>query len=735
MSNKCPFTSQLNQAAVANQQWWPRSLNLRCLQQYGANDPTDADFDYAKEFATLDLDAVKKDIHKMLTTSQDWWPADYGNYGGLMIRLAWHSAGTYRVADGRGGANSANQRFAPLNSWPDNGNLDKARRLLWPIKQKYGRKLSWADLIILAGNESIRVMGLEPFGFAGGRADIYAPEYDVYWGKEHTMLEDDRHDDDGNIEDPLGAVVMGLIYVNPEGTADGTPDPLKAAKDIRETFGNMAMNDYETVALVAGGHTFGKSHGKYPDSDLGPGPEGASLEEQGFGYKNSHGSGMAGDATTSGIEGAWTQHPTQWNSEYIDNLFNYEWEMYKGPGGKWQWKPKDGNADKTPDAHDPNKMNTLMMMTTDVALVKDPDYRVIMEKFRANPDEFGQAFAKAWYKLVHRDMGPISRLVGDDVPEAQLWQDPIPPVDHKLIDDKDIANLKAKILGTSGLKSKIFGPNADISALVKVAWGSASTFRRTDYRGGANGARIRLAPQKDWQVNNPEELDVVLKHLESIQNSFNDSSKDGKKVSLADLIVLGGCAAVEQAAKNAGMKNVEVPFTPGRMDASDQQTDASSFDVLEPKADAFRNYYEKGLTRSAEEMMVDRASLLGLTAPEMTVLVGGMRTMGANACDDAEMGVLTKKPKTLSNDYFVNLLDMSTTWKPVDDDEQYFVGTDRSTRKEKWKASRVDLVFGSNSELRAIAEHYACNDSQEKFVCDFIKAWNKVMEADRFDLA
>ena len=726
---KCPF--HVNKAASANQEWWPKSLDLRSLQSYHINDPTPSNFDYKEAFLSLDLDEVKKDIHKVLHTSQDWWPADYGTYGGLMIRLAWHSAGTYRVFDGRGGSRTANQRFAPLNSWPDNGNLDKARRLLWPIKQKYGQKISWADLMCLAGNVALEDMGLPTFGFGGGRVDLFGPEYDTYWGKEKEMLADERHTD-GQLDKPLGAVVMGLIYVNPEGTADSVPDPLKAAKDIRETFGNMGMNDYETTALVAGGHTFGKSHGASPDSDLGPGPEGAEMEQQNFGYANPHGTGKAEDASTSGIEGSWTQNPTQWNMEYVDNLFNYEWEMYKGPGGKWQWKPTDPNADKTPDAHVPGKQHNLMMMTTDVAFVKDPAYRKIMEHFHTHPQEFSDAFAKAWFKLLHRDCGPAQRLLGKEVPPPQKWQDPIPDPVTKPLSKDDIVALKKEILGSSGWKT-MFGvgsQKSSISALVKAAWASASTFRRTDYRGGANGARIRLSPQIDWEVNNPKELKQTLKNLEDIQTTFNKKNKD-VQVSMADLIVLGGCAAIEEAAKKAGL-SIQVPFTPGRTDATEEMTDSESFKYLEPRADAFRNYYDTSLERPAEELLIDRSSLLGLTAPEMTVLLGGLRVLGANT--ETEMGVFTDKSETLSNDFFVNLLDMSTEWKPTDESKEFFVGTDRTSGAKKWSASRADLIFGSHSELRAIAEYYACEDSKEQFVQDFVQAWVKVMDSDRFDL-
>jgi catalase-peroxidase len=681
------------------------------------------DFNYAKEFKKLDLNAVKKDIEAVMTTSQDWWPADYGHYGPLFIRMAWHSAGTYRIADGRGGAGSGSQRFAPLNSWPDNVSLDKARRLLWPIKQKYGRRISWADLMVFAGNCALESMGFKTFGFAGGREDIWEPETDIYWGSETAWLEDKRYTGDRILENPLGAVQMGLIYVNPEGP-NGKPDPLAAARDIKETFGRMAMNDEETVALIAGGHTFGKAHGAAPAAQYcGPEPEGASLEEQGLGWRNTFGTGKGGDAITSGLEGAWTTNPVKWDSGYFDNLFGYEWELGKGPGGAWQWHPKEASAQTTvPDAHDPKKKHPPMMFTTDLALKVDPVYAPISKRFHKNPKELAEAFAKAWYKLTHRDMGPVTRLLGPLVPEPQLWQDPVPKVDHELIGKEDIANLKVRILA-SGLS---------ISQLVTTAWASASTFRGTDKRGGANGARIRLAPQKDWEVNQPAELAKVLPTLEKIQNGFNSAQSGGnKKVSLADLIILGGCAAVEAAAKKAG-HDVQVPFTPGRTDASQEMTDVESFAVLEPTADGFRNFLRKGNLRPAAELLVDRAHLLTLTAPEMTVLLGGLRVLNSNF-GQSTLGVFTKRPESLTNDFFVNLLDMNTEWRKSAQ-EHLFEGRDRKTRDVKWTGTAVDLVFGSNSQLRAIAEVYACADGQQAFVCDFVAAWTKVMNLDRFDL-
>jgi catalase-peroxidase len=681
------------------------------------------DFNYAEEFKAVDLDALKNDINEVMTTSQDWWPADYGHYGPLFIRMAWHSAGTYRIHDGRGGAASGTLRFAPLNSWPDNVSLDKARMLLWPIKQKYGRKLSWADLMIFTGNCALESMGFKTFGFAGGREDVWEPEEDIYWGQETEWLGDERYTGDRDLEKPLGAVQMGLIYVNPQGP-NATPDPLAAARDIRETFSRMAMNDEETVALIAGGHTFGKAHGPCDDSHIGPEPEAAGLEEQGMGWKNSFGSGKGADAWTSGLEGAWTTEPTKWDNGFFDNLFGYDWELTKGPGGAHQWTPKEnGSAVATvPDAHDPAKKHAPMMFTTDLSLKVDPIYAPISKRFHENPEELAVAFAKAWYKLVHRDMGPVSRLLGPWVPEPQLWQDPVPEVDHELIGEQDIAELKVKILA-SGLS---------ISQLVSTAWASAATFRGTDKRGGANGARIRLTPQKDWEVNNPAELGKVLKSLEEIQQDFNSSQSDGKLVSLADVIVLGGCAAVEESAKKAG-QDVQVPFSPGRTDALQEQTDVDSFAVLEPTADAFRNYVQNGQKRPAEELLVDRAHSLTLTAPEMTVLVGGMRVLNANV-GQSKLGVFTDRPETLTNDFFVNLLDMNTEWQVSSQCEHVFEGRNRGTDELKCTGTAVDLVFGSNSQLRAIAEVYACADSQQAFVRDFVAAWDKVMNLDRFDL-
>jgi catalase-peroxidase len=681
------------------------------------------EFNYREEFKKLDLDALKKDMEAVMTTSQDWWPADYGHYGPLFIRMAWHAAGTYRIADGRGGAGSGSQRFAPLNSWPDNVSLDKARRLLWPIKQKYGRKISWGDLMVFAGNCALESMGFQTFGFAGGREDVWEPETDVNWGHEKTWLGDERYTGDRVLDKPFGAVQMGLIYVNPEGP-NGKPDPLAAARDIKETFRRMAMNDEETVALIAGGHTFGKAHGAAPAAQyVGPEPEGASLEEQGLGWRNTFGSGAGDDAITSGLEGAWTTNPVKWDNGYFDNLFGYEWELGKGPGGAWQWHPKEASAQATvPDAHDPSKKHAPMMFTTDLSLRLDPIYAPISKRFHKNPEELAKAFAKAWYKLTHRDMGPVSRLLGPLVPPPQLWQDPVPKVDHELIGAQDIAQLKANILA-HGLS---------ISQLVTTAWASAATFRGTDKRGGANGARIRLAPQKDWEVNQPAELAKVLKTLEKIQKDFNGSQSGKKKVSLADVIVLGGCAAVEAAAKKAG-HGVQVPFSPGRTDASQQMTDVDSFAVLEPTADGFRNYLRKGDERPAAELLVDRAHLLTLTAPEMTVLVGGMRVLNASF-RQSELGLFTKRPESLTNDFFVNLLDMSTEWRKSSKDEHVFEGHDRRTGKVKWTGTAVDLVFGSNSQLRAIAEVYACDDAHQTFVRDFVAAWDKVMNLDRFDL-
>ncbi|MFC4003613.1 catalase/peroxidase HPI [Prauserella oleivorans] len=715
---------------VGNTHWWPNRLNLKILaKNQPVSNPMDEDFDYAEAFNSLDLPAVKRDIQEVLTTSQDWWPADFGHYGPLMIRMAWHSAGTYRVSDGRGGAGAGQQRFAPLNSWPDNVSLDKARRLLWPVKQKYGKKISWADLMILAGNVALESMGFKTFGFAGGREDTWEPEDDVYWGPETEWLGSDMRISGGEkreLENPLGATHMGLIYVNPEGP-EGKPDPVAAARDIRETFGRMAMNDEETVALIAGGHTFGKTHGAAPDTHNGPDPEAAPLEMQGLGWKNSYGTGKGADTITSGLEVTWTSTPTQWSNGFFENLFNYEWELYKGPGGGWQWKPKDGAGEGTvPHAHDPEKKIAPNMLTTDLALRFDPIYEPIARRFKDNPDEFADAFARAWFKLTHRDMGPIQRYLGPEVPsETLIWQDPIPAVDHELVDDADIANLKRQVLD-SGLS---------VSELVSTAWAAASSFRGSDKRGGANGARIRLEPQRSWEVNNPDQLAKVLRTLEGVQQSFNSAQTGNKKISLADLIVLAGCAGVEQAAKNAGF-DIQVPFTPGRMDASEEQTDTDSFAHLEPLADGFRNYVGKAAPLPAEYMLIDKANLLTLSTPEMTVLVGGMRALGANY-DNSKLGVFTDKPGSLTNDFFVNLLDMSTEWKPVSENSETsetFEGRDRATGELKWTGSRVDLVFGSNSELRAVAEVYACDDGREKFVRDFVRAWDKVMNLDRFDL-
>ena len=727
--DKCPVMGASHAAtptaANANQKWWPEQLNLKTLQQNSPlADPLGDDFCYADEFKTLDLDALQKDIDAVMTNSQDWWPADYGHYGPFFIRMAWHSAGTYRVGDGRGGSGFGTQRFAPLNSWPDNVNLDKARRLLWPIKQKYGQKISWADLLILTGNRALETMGFKTFGFAGGREDVWEP-MDIYWGPEDKWLADNRYTGDRDLENPLGAVQMGLIYVNPEGP-NGNPDPMASARDIRETFARMAMNDEETVALVAGGHTFGKCHGAAdPGKHVGPEPEAAGIEQQGFGWKNSFGSGKGSDTISSGLEGAWTNDPAKWDNGYFDNLFGHEWEQIRGSGGGKQWAPKNAEAVRTvPDAHDPSKKHAPFMATTDIAMITDPIYLGISKRFHQNPAEFAAAFAKAWYKLTHRDMGPISRYLGPLVPtEPQLWQDPVPNVDHPLVAAQDIAALKTKILA-SGLS---------ISQLVSTAWASASTFRGTDKRGGANGARIRLAPQKEWACNNPVELNKVLKALETVQQGFNGAQSGGKRISLADLIVLGGCAGVEQAAKRAG-HDVQVPFTPGRTDASQDQTDVASFAVLEPTADGFRNYLAEGHRRSAEELLLDKAEMLTLTAPEMTVLVGGMRALNANS-GMSPIGVLTQKPETLTNDFFVNLLDMNTTWKPADSSKGLFEGRDGQSGKVKWTGSRVDLVFGSNSQLRALAEVYACADSQQKFVRDFVAVWDKVMNLDRFELA
>ena len=731
MSNesKCPVTGRGHGHAAAagttNQDWWPNQLRLDVLHQHSAkSNPMGGDFNYAKEFKSLDLAAVKNDLRELMTKSQDWWPADFGHYGPLFIRMAWHSAGTYRVGDGRGGGGRGNQRFAPLNSWPDNANLDKARRLLWPIKQKYGRKISWADLMILAGNVALESMGFKTFGFGGGREDIWEPEKDIYWGSEGKWLEDKRYSGDRDLENPLAAVQMGLIYVNPEGP-NGNPDPIAAAKDIRETFARMAMNDEETVALIAGGHTFGKTHGAGPVSYVGPEPEAAPIEEQGLGWKSNFGTGKGSDTITSGLEVTWTNTPTKWSNNFFRILFSYEWELTKSPAGAHQWIPKGGaGANSVPDAHDPSKRHAPAMLTTDLALRFDPAYEKISRRFYEHPDQFADAFARAWFKLTHRDMGPRTRYLGPEVPAEELiWQDPIPAVNHKLVDAKDIASLKAKILA-SGLS---------VSELVTTAWASASTFRGSDKRGGANGARIRLAPQKDWEVNQPAQLKKVLKTLEGIQAAFNKAQSRGKRISLADLIVLAGCAGVEQAAKSAGYE-ATVPFTPGRMDASQEQTDVASFSVLEPVADGFRNYQKARFAVSAEELLVDRAQLLTLTAPEMTVLIGGMRVLHTNF-GGSRHGVFTKRPGTLTNDFFVNLLDMGTVWKPVSQDGDIFDGRDRATDAPKWTATRVDLIFGSNSQLRALAEVYACADSQEKFVRDFIAAWDKVMNLDRFDLA
>ena len=729
MSNegKCPVMHHTHaRGTIANQQWWPNQLNLKMLHQNPpSSNPMGADFNYAEAFNTIDLAELQRDIEKVMTTSQEWWPADYGHYGPLFIRMAWHSAGTYRIHDGRGGGASGTLRFAPLNSWPDNASLDKAVRLLWPVKQKYGRKLSMADLIIFAGNCAIESMGLKTLGFAGGREDVWEPEEDIYWGSETTWLGDERYTGDRELEEPLGAVQMGLIYVNPQGP-NGNPDPVAAARDIRETFRRMAMNDEETVALIAGGHTFGKTHGAADaDAYVGPEPEGASLEEQGLGWKNSYGSGVGSDTITSGLEGAWTTAPTTWDNNFFENLFNYEWELIKGPGGAWQWTPKDESAqDTVPDAHDPSKKHAPMMLTTDLSLKADPAYEKISRRFYENPDAFGDAFAKAWYKLTHRDMGPRTRCLGPWVPaEPQLWQDPVPDVDHELIGEQDIAALKTKILDSE----------LSISELVATAWASAATFRGTDKRGGANGARIRLAPQKDWEVNKPSKLEQVLQTLEGIQEEFNGSQSDGKRVSLADLIVLAGCAAVEAAAKNADI-DVEVPFAPGRTDASQEQTDVESFAVLEPTADGFRNYLANGHDRTAEELLVDRAHMLTLTAPEMTALVGGLRVLNTNVCESG-FGIFTDRPETLTTDFFVNLLNMNIEWAASATDENIFEGCHRLTGDLKWTGTRVDLVFGSNSQLRAIAEVYACDDAQEAFVRDFVAAWNKVMNLDRFDLA
>lgn len=726
---KCPFSSGIIKetagSGTTNNDWWPNQLKLNILRQHAHfSNPMGEDFNYAEAFKKLDLAAVKKDIFDLMTSSQEWWPADYGHYGPFFIRMAWHSAGTYRIADGRGGAGSGSQRFAPLNSWPDNVNLDKARLLLWPVKQKYGKNISWADLMILAGNCALESMGFKTFGFAGGREDIWETEQDIYWGAEGKWLDDKRYTGDRELENPLAAVQMGLIYVNPEGP-NGNPDPLDAAKDIRETFGRMAMNDEETVALIAGGHTFGKTHGAAdPNQYVGVEPAAAGIEEQGLGWKNSFGSGNGENTISSGLEGAWTTTPTKWSNNFFWNLFGYEWELSKSPAGAHQWKPKHGmGADSVPDAHNPSKRHAPTMLTTDLALKMDPVYEPISRKFHENPDLFADAFARAWYKLTHRDMGPIARYLGSEVPKEELiWQDPIPAVNHKLIDSGDIAALKAKILD-SGLS---------VSELVSTAWASASTFRGSDKRGGANGARIRLAPQNNWQVNNPAQLTKVISKLEAIQAEFNNAKSDGKQVSLADLIVLAGGAAIEKAANNAGTK-IEVPFTAGRADAVQEQTDVDSFAVLEPIADGFRNYMKTKYTVSAEELLVDKAQLMTLSVPELTVLIGGMRVLDTNF-DHSKLGVFTDKPEALTNDFFVNLLDFNTTWKATSNSQDVFEGRDRKSGEVKWTATRVDLIFGSNSELRAIAEVYGCADSKDKFVKDFVAAWNKVMNLDRFDL-
>jgi catalase-peroxidase len=727
--SKCPVTGEASKQALrkgtSNRDWWPNQLNLKILHQNSQMcNPMGGTFNYAEEFKKLDLEAVKKDLYALMTDSQDWWPADYGHYGPLFIRMAWHSAGTYRTGDGRGGAGSGSQRLAPLNSWPDNVNLDKARRLLWPIKQKYGKKISWADLMILAGNCAIESMGLKTFGFGGGREDVWEPEEDIYWGSEDVWLGDKRYSGDRDLENPLAAVQMGLIYVNPEGP-NGNPDPVASGRDVRETFARMAMNDEETVALVAGGHTFGKCHGAGDAAYVGPAPEAAGIEEQGLGWKCSFGSGKGSDTIGSGIEGAWKPNPTKWDMGYLNTLFKYEWELVKSPAGANQWLAKDvAEEDMVVDAHDPSKKHRPMMTTADLSLRYDPIYEPIARHYQQNPEAFADAFARAWFKLTHRDMGPRSRYLGVEVPAEELiWQDPLPAVDHELVNAQDIADLKGKILA-SGLT---------VSELVSTAWASASTFRGSDKRGGANGARIRLAPQKDWEVNQPDKLKTVLQTLEGIQQDFNSAQSGGKKVSLADLIVLSGCAGVEQAAKNAGY-DVTVPFTPGRTDASQEQTDVESFAVLEPVADGFRNYLKTKYAVSAEELLVDRAQLLTLTAPELTVLVGGMRVLNANF-GQSQHGVFTKRPETLTNDFFVNLLDMRTAWKATSEDENLFEGRDRATGELKWTGTRADLVFGSNSQLRAVAEVYGCEDSQEKFLRDFVAVWNKVMNLDRFDLA
>lgn len=725
---KCPVTGHTRKSisggGTSNKDWWPNQLNLKMLHQNSElSDPMCKDFDYTEEFNKLDLKAIKEDLYKLMTDSQEWWPADYGHYGPLFIRMAWHSAGTYRMGDGRGGASDGTQRFAPLNSWPDNVNLDKARRLLWPIKKKYGKSISWADLMILAGNCAFESMGLKTFGFAGGREDVWEPQEDVYWGSETEWLGDKRYSGERDLENPLAAVQMGLIYVNPEGP-NGQPSALASGKDVRETFARMAMNDEETVALIAGGHTFGKCHGAGPATHVGREPEAAPIEEMGLGWKSTFGSGKGGDAIGSGIEGAWKPHPTKWDMGYLETLFKYDWDLVKSPAGAWQWIPTDPEAAKTvEDAHDPNKKHAPMMTTADLSLRMDPIYNPIAKRYRDNPEEFQDAFARAWFKLTHRDMGPKSRYLGPEVPEEDLiWQDPVPPIDHGLIDEDDFVVLKEKILA-SGLS---------ISQLVSTAWASASTFRGSDKRGGANGARIRLEPQVNWEVNQPVQLKGILEKLEAIKDDFNASQSGNKKVSLADLIILGGCAGIEQAARNAGME-LEVPFFPGRTDAAEEQTDVDSFSVLEPKADGFRNYQKSKFSVCAEELLVDKAQLLTLTAPEMTVLIGGMRVLNANY-KSSQHGVFTRRPEALTNDFFVNLLDMATIWKPTEEDKDVFEGRDRATGELRWTGTRVDLIFGSNSQLRAISEVYGSNDAQEKFAKDFVAAWNKVMNADRFDL-
>ena len=725
-AKRCPVTGATSKptadSGTSNKDWWPKQLNLSILHQHSTkSNPMGEDFNYAEEFKKLDLNALKKDLYALMTDSQEWWPADYGHYGPLFIRMAWHSAGTYRMGDGRGGAGSGNQRLAPLNSWPDNVNLDKARRLLWPIKQKYGNKISWADLMILAGNCALESMGFKTFGFGGGREDVWEPEEDIYWGSEDEWLGDKRYSGDRDLENPLAAVQMGLIYVNPEGP-NGEPDAVASGRDVRETFARMAMNDEETVALVAGGHTFGKCHGAGDAAQVGPEPEAAPIEEQGLGWKSSFGTGKGDDTISSGIEGPWNFTPTKWDMGYFDTLFGYDWNLVKSPAGAQQWVPADPDV-LVQNAHDPSVKQPPIMTTADLSLRMDPVYKPIAKRFHENPEEFADAFARAWFKLTHRDMGPRSRYLGPEVPEEELiWQDPVPSVDYELIDAQDIADLKSKILASS----------LSVSQLVSTAWASASTFRGSDKRGGANGARIRLLPQKDWEVNQPEKLEIVLQALEGIQKGFNNAQSGSKKVSLADLIVLGGCAGVEQAAKNAN-HDVTVPFTPGRTDASQEQTDAASFIVMEPKADGFRNYQKTQYAVTAEELLVDRAQLLTLTAPEMTVLVGGMRVLNANF-DQSRHGVFTERPETLTNDFFVNLLDMSTTWKATAEDDNMFEGRDRATGKLKWTGTRVDLTFGSNSQLRALSEVYGCEDSQEKFLYDFVATWNKVMNLDRFEV-